>query len=206
MKILRNITLIFVILFIGYGSLLLVVTLWLIRSPRFRRRNEGGMMLPDPAQDNPRLCGLRGWLILVGIGVVISPPILIVSFAQHIEVYFSLDVWHNVAVPSGVDYHPLFGPLLMFEMLGNQTLIVMSFLTLYLYFAKRSLFPKVFIICCLSTLIFVLTDFIISGQIPMIAEDPGSEQGREFARAFWRCVIWCPYMLKSKRVKATFVN
>jgi len=197
---------ILVILFVGYGFLLLVITIWLIRSPRFRRRNEGGMMLPDTARENPRLCGLRGWLILVGIGVVISPLIQIVSFAQNIEVYFSLDAWHHVADPGGAGYHPLFGPLLMFEMPGNQTLIAMSFLTLYLYFAKRSLFPKVFIICSILTLVFLLTDSIISRQIPMIAEDPDFDQGREITRAFLRCVIWCPYMLRSRRVRATFVN
>ena len=163
-------------------------------------------MLPDEGQEKPRLCGLRGWLILVGIGVVISPLIQIVLFARNIEVYFSLDAWHNVADPSGAEYHPLFGPLLMFELLGNQTLIAMSFLILYLYFAKRSLFPIVFIIGSILTFFFLLTDSIISEQIPMIAEGPDSEQGREIARAFLRGVIWCPYMLKSKRVKATFVN
>lgn len=197
---------IFVILFVGYGLLLLAVTIWLVRSPRFRRRNEGGMMLPDEAQGNPRLCGLRGWLIWVSIGIVISPLLQIVSFAQNIEGYFSLDVWHNVAVPSGVDYDPLFGPLLTLEMLGNQTLITMSFLTLYLFFAKRSLFPKVFIVFSIFTLIFLLTDSILGEQIPMIAEGTDPEESRAIGRAIGRCVIWCPYMLMSKRVKATFVN
>lgn len=203
---LNSIHWIFVILFTCYGLLLLVIAIWLIRSPRFKRRNEEGMMLPDEGQEKPRLCGLRGWLILVGIGVVISPLLQTFSFVLNIRAYFSLDVWHNVAVPSGADYHPLFGPLLMIEMLGNQTLIVMSFLTLYLYFAKRSLFPKVYIICSLFTFIFILTDIILSKQIPMIAENPDTGQAREIARAFWRCVIWCPYMLRSRRVRATFVN
>jgi len=159
-----------------------------------------------PITPYPDLRGIGGWLILVAIGICLSPLSLIFTFLLTTPIYFDNAVWGERAIPQGDNFHPLFGPLLMFEIVGNLTVIGFSILLVYLFFAKRALFPKVYVAFAVATLGFLIIDEALGHLIPNIAEenDPGNIPA--IGRSLLQCLIWCPYMLLSKRVKATFVN
>ena len=154
----------------------------------------------------PDLQGIGGWLILVAIGICLSPLRLVFTFLLTAPTYFDNAVWGERAIPQGGSFHPLFGPLLMFEIVGNLTVLGFSILMVYLFFAKRALFPKVYIAVAVATLGFLIIDQVLAHSISNIAEasDPGNIPA--IGRSLLQCLIWCPYMLRSKRVKATFVN
>jgi hypothetical protein len=161
---------------------------------------------PPPLPEMPKLQGLGGWLILVGIGLCIAPVVRVVHLGQNWEGFFSIDVWQSVAVPKGEQYHSLYAPLLIFEVLGNVALLGLSVLTLCLFFAKRTLFPKAFIALMVANAIFLCVDELVGNRIPWVAAQPDASSRRELFRATTQAVIWSAYMLKSKRVRATFVR
>jgi len=156
--------------------------------------------------DNNELKGLGGCLILVGIGVVIGPFRLAYEFGPLYYSIFTDGTFAILTDPGSEAYHQLWGPLLVFEAIYNSLMALASFYLIYLFFSKHYIFPKVYIVIVLLSLFFIPLDawlgsFVITGE-PMF--DPATTE--EFARTLFSAVIWVPYMLVSKRVRATFVE
>ena len=120
--------------------------------------------------------------------------------------YFSLNVWQNVAMPQGANYHPLYAPLLMFEVLGNLFMLEVNLLVLCLFFGKRRAFPKIFIILAWLNAGFLISDDIGCALIPSLKSDPATASHTDLIRAVVYALIWTSYMMKSRRVKATFLK
>ena len=152
------------------------------------------------------LKGLGGWLILVGIGVVIGPFRLGYEYGP---IYYSIftDGTFGILTTAGTEaYNSLWAPLLIGEALYNSLMVLASASLIYLYFTKHYLFPKVYIYIIAISIIFIPLDawlgsFVIIDE-PMF--DPATS--KELARTVLSAFIWIPYMLVSKRVKATFVE
>lgn len=173
---------------------------WVWRRPRVE------VSLPPALPDERRLQGLGGWLLLVGFGICASLVARLVQFGQNWDGYFLMNVWQSYALPSSESYHPLYGPLLIFEVLGNLLMFGVNLLLIGLFFSKRRLFPTVYIALMVSNTLFLLVDEIVGNQIPFVKEQAGNASSRELIRSIGQGVLWCTYMLKSRRVRLTFVR
>jgi len=156
--------------------------------------------------DNNTLKGLSGWLILVGIGLIIAPIRISFTYGPMFYSIFTDGSFEVLTTPGSEQYHSLWGPLLIFEVIYNSLMVAVSVFLIYLFFTKNYLFPKVYIAMVLLSLFFIPLDawlgsFVITDE-PMF--DPDTT--KEFARTLVSAVVWVPYMLISKRVKATFVE
>jgi len=168
----------------------------------WRRINARSRLQPPPLLENHQLQGLGGWLILIAIGLCISPFIRIHNW----EGYFSNQVWQIVAMPQGEKYDPLYGPLLIFELLGNIFLFGLNLLLLCLFFSKRRSFPRLFIAFILCHVVFIILDDVGCVLIPALRSNAAVQDHTEAIRAIFYAIIWVPYMVKSRRVKATFIQ
>ena len=150
--------------------------------------------------------GLSGWLVLVGLGLCITPIRLAIFLLQTFPPIFRDGTWGTLTTPGPAPYHPFWGPLLIAEMAINLVFIAMSIYLLFLFFRKSSRFPKLYIIFLCSNLAFLLADAfaarIVLPDQPIM--DP--ETAREFGRSIVSASIWVPYLFLSKRVKNTFVR
>jgi hypothetical protein len=156
-----------------------------------------------PVDADPALVGIRGWLILIAIGVVLSP----LSFAGTILVdseAYSAETWAALTTPSGSAYHPMWAPALLFELFGNLSLLVLSCLLVWLFFRKRRTFPAFYILLVLAHGSFLVLVEVVCLAIPGLDAFNGESVG-EITRAAIGAAIWIPYMRMSKRVKSTFV-
>jgi transglutaminase-like putative cysteine protease len=174
-------------------------------------RTGGPPPLPagPPAIASPedhRLTGLGGWLVLIGLGLCVAPLIRLVTVGQHWEGYFSVQVWQVVAMPKGASYQPLYGPLLIFELLGNTVLLGLNLLALCLFFSKRRAFPRIYITFILFNALFLILDDTGSAQLLSRQATATVSSYRDSARATFYAVIWTAYMLRSRRVRLTFVK
>ena len=84
-----------------------------------------------------------------------------------------------------------------FARLINAVLLVYVLFVGYLFFKRDSRLPKQFIVLVLISLILAMFDMALSGF-------DTSAVGR-FAINIVIAVIWIPYMMRSKRVRGTFV-
>jgi hypothetical protein len=152
------------------------------------------------------LKGIRGWLILVAIGVVLSPIRMLAVFVPLYQEIFTNGTWEALTTTTSEVYHPMWAPLLIGELGFNALMFAASIYLIYLFFSKHYLFPKVYIILVVISLVFIPLDaWFVSFIMP---EKPifDPETLKEFVRTLIVGMIWIPYMLISKRVKATFVE
>ncbi|HEU5397424.1 MAG TPA: DUF3857 domain-containing protein [Verrucomicrobiae bacterium] len=158
-----------------------------------------------PRLNGENLNGLGGWLILVGLGLIISPIRILIQVGRASQ-NFSLWRWHGLTQPGGVSYNPLWAPLLTFELLGQITLIIVALMLLVLFFQRRRVFPRWFIALQLLNALFVLGDMVGVHFLGISSAATMAIRTRNIASVLVGCSIWIPYMLVSQRVKATFVR
>jgi hypothetical protein len=161
-------------------------------------------MIPEHKERSYKRIG--GWLILLGIALVISPIKVGITLVKDLWPAISNDTWTVLTTPGSNAYHPLWAPLLIFEIVGNTGTIVLCLITLWFFFQKSRVTPQLIIAFLVINLILVAGDSFLSNMIPAVAQQSGPGSARELARSVIGAAIWIPYCLRSKRVKATFVR
>jgi hypothetical protein len=150
------------------------------------------------------LDGIKGWLILVAIGVVMTPIINTISFFERSQQLFLSGGWEALTTQGNETYNALWAPILSVELLINCCYILAWLYIVYMFFSKSKNFPKWFIRITIFTVVFCVGDAIAVNMIlpnePLF--DPDS--AKELARSVLIFFIWVPYMMVSKRVGATF--
>ena len=149
---------------------------------------------------------IGGWLILVGIGVALSPLVQLITTIGTFAPIFTEGVWESLTTVGSDQFHPMWRPLLIGEMVFNAVMLFATLYLAYLFFSKHYLFPRFYIGIVLSSLVFIVFDaWLVSRIFP--SEPMFDQQTTEqVVRSAGAAVIWVPYMLVSKRVKATFVE
>jgi hypothetical protein len=143
--------------------------------------------------------GLSGWLILVGISLVVS-PLLTLNAALNLDLRFFLNPRFQAyrATHHGVE------ALVMFELITNLVLTAAVFGLNYLFFTRRKTFPTYMIAYLVTGFAIGLADTVAT-HISIPNAPPGAGYVT-LARALISAAIWVPYFLVSRRVKATFIH
>ena len=149
--------------------------------------------------------GLKGWLVLVAIGVIISPIRVSASLYLYYK-EFTPEIFSALTTPGTEVYHKLWLPFIVGEFAANLLILILSIFLVYLFFFKRKPFPKVYIALAIIVPLVLGIDALV-GKIVMPNEPYFDATGaKEFGRSIVALIIWVPYMLLSERVKNTFVN
>lgn len=160
---------------------------------------------PTAAVGAPGPQGLGGWLILP-ILYLISTVVL-----SGYYLYFEGLDWEGIfALATGQvdpDYQWLLWPMLLSTVMAVELVAFAIYLLVILFQKKRAL-PRL-MVCFYSALLIVMgIEFYMSFQYAVFTQTPEElvEATRDLFHAVFMAVIWIPYFLRSKRVKATFVN
>ena len=164
------------------------------------------------AEEISKFKGIGGWLVLVIIALFLT-----LGF-QLYTVYTDAQLFSNGTVaflsdPSSGTYIPAYGGFLKFELIMSIMLVIAASYLIYLFFKKYRRFPKYYVIFLVASVVYVLLDtygmlslMTVPAEAKKVIEDAMSEQGTAIGRAFIGALIWGSYMMKSKRVKATFIK
>jgi hypothetical protein len=156
--------------------------------------------------EEKNLEGISGWLILVAMGIIITPIKLIMLMMTTYPEIFSTGVWEVLTTQGSEVYSPLWASIIIGEILINSGMLLVWLYIAYLFFSKKFAFPKWYISLAVFTLVAVIADafaikLVLSSE-PVF--DPDTI--KELTRSLFVVAVWVPYMLISKRVKATFIN
>jgi len=150
--------------------------------------------------------GIGGWLLLVGFGIIMSPIRLLTSVFPIYSELFSSDLWEILTSPESMHYHELWKPILIGEFAINSLLFIAWILIAYLFFLKKKIFPKCFLGIWIFLTVFIIVDAVLIGSL--LPDEPifDFDTIKELTRSLIVVLVWFPYMIRSKRVKATFVK
>ena len=156
--------------------------------------------------EEKKLEGIGGWLILVAIGIVVTPIRIVMLIMTTYPEIFSTGTWEALTTQGSETYNPLWAPIIIGEILINFGLILVWLYMAYKFFTKSRDFPKWYIGIAVFSLVFIVADaFVVKLVLPnKPVFDPDTI--KELVRSVIMVVVWVPYMLVSKRVKATLIN
>lgn len=150
--------------------------------------------------------GLGGWLLLVGLGLVVSPFRKLADLITQIKVFREDGLWNALTTPGGESYHPLWAPYIIVENAGNMILLGVWIFMAFLFFGKKRAFPRWYVWAQFGSLIFVIAIIafmrVMRPDLPILTP----ETIKQFSQGALGVCIWIPYMLKSRRVAATFIH
>jgi hypothetical protein len=158
------------------------------------------------SKDIPGPVGLGGWLAIVGLGLVLAAFRISAFLMQDYLPMFQDGTWETLTTPGGEAYNVVWGPLLVFEIIGNLGFVGASLYLLVLFLNRSRLFPRVYIGYTVANLFFILGDAWLTSFALIDQPIFDEETMGEFLRALVVTLVWVPYMFKSKRVKNTFVE
>lgn len=172
----------------------------------------GGLQLGDeplvfaqtPQQRNGGPEGIGGWLILLIVGLVSTVLSNLMATVAALRLIGD-GSWAAVTTPGNALYHPLFGTLLTFELIGNAAFALYAIVMLVLMFTKSPWFPRGMIAMYVASVLYLVGDLVIGMQVPSVAAEPSGSIAA-LARSAAVALIWIPYLLTSKRVRNTFVH
>lgn len=152
----------------------------------------------NPKPHYPETSGIPigGWLILVGLGIVISPlknlyELLTVDNLLNGESWLAM--WYNKSYGYFI--------FLLIEHIYNIVYLMLSIVVLILFFQRRTSVPKLISILYAVPSVVIIIDNLVAQQI-----NPNQEwDTKGIFRAIAAAVIWIPYFSMSTRVKKTFV-
>jgi len=146
---------------------------------------------------------IGGWLILIAIALI-TTPFYFLSIVISDDIILNGD-WLQFLNPNSIIFDLSLGLLIFVEFIVNMSFLVFYTLAIFLFFKKRSSFPKVFIHLLICNTVFIILDNMI---VYIIAPSSLNEDEviKEVLYSIIRAGIWVPYFLLSERSKETFVN
>lgn len=138
-----------------------------------------------------KLKGIRGWLILPAIGLILSPIIGVIGL-------FALLGMYQDIVRLG------YGGVYTLELIVLFGLLVFTIYAAIKFFGKKKDAPKIMIILYSVSLVASLV--LLGVELLAGPEEFAVETGKQLVRDIVAAAIWIPYFNVSKRVKATFVK
>ena len=149
---------------------------------------------------------IGGWLIICAVGLLLFPVQTAVSLLTDIVPALSGNRWFVLTSPDSVSYHPLWGPLLIMELVGNVCFLSFSLTVILFFFARRKFVPKLAVVFISSNLIFVGLDYYLARVFLIKSDSVNMASIANFIRTLVASIIWISYFLFSKRVKRTFTR
>lgn len=154
--------------------------------------------------------GISGWLFLIAIGLVISPfRFYFITLSTYPD-FFENGSWYLLTDPNSAKYVKGFSLLVYSEIVFNLFLFSSMIYLNFLFFSKKTTFPKAYIVIALIGLLYTPIDaFLANAFFPQVFPQPLLLEGetlRNFLTTLVSAAIWVPYMLKSHRVKNTFIE
>jgi hypothetical protein len=154
---------------------------------------------PQVHSPYPHLQGLEGWLIVLGLSLLGS-LVLIGRTILRVNLPFLL----SPGMKTFLGTHRLVAALVASEAIMNAFFLVVLIWLLYLFATQKRSFPSFLI--AYYVLHFVL---MFCNHVAFRTALPSADLSAGFsavARAAVPLLVWVPYLLVSKRVKATFVR
>ena len=146
---------------------------------------------------------LGSWLILIGIGLFLT-PFVIVGQLLFDDTYFNAYIWSGLINPDSGFYNLPLTILMLVELIYAALIFVYVVFLNFLFYKRRTSFPRLIIIYLLANALFSTIDSIVALMVSDFTEPEWKDIISGNIRSLIIAGIWVPYFIFSERVKDTF--
>ncbi|RYY36831.1 MAG: DUF3857 domain-containing protein [Sphingobacteriaceae bacterium] len=139
-----------------------------------------------------------GWLILVAIGLALTPLATLYHLLK--DDYFDISIWNGYA---GTLYDAKYKTIIAFEVLGNVFVFCYATFCLVLLLTRRDILPRYITIYYVSVIVVNFADWIFI--MGLNNDEATSTALNSFVKSVIIGGIWLLYFARSTRVKETFI-
>ena len=175
------------------AGVLLIIGLMVFVAMKIYRTEAPGIVFSHGGDFTP----IGGWLILIIIGLVVTPISVAVTLFN--GSYFAMSQWNIFSAGSD---RTMFRLLLVFETLCNTVTIGYAIFCIVLMLKRRDILPRFIIGYYIFGTAFLIADYILALNIHGASTEAALTA---IVRAIIVSAIWIPYFLKSTRVEETFI-
>lgn len=146
---------------------------------------------------------IGGWLILIGIGICLSPFRVLYDLIE--QNFFISGEWLTYFSAGNHQFSLAIGVLFFFEAILNAALLVVTPLLVILFLKKRSSFPKIYTIVLITSFVFAIFDYLVASNdnnLPFV----NRAYLNRLLITFISTSLISIYLLISERVKETFIQ
>lgn len=161
---------------------------------------------PSPALPAEGPSGLGGWLILPLLGLIFRPIIVIGLLAGTYLPLFQKGTWAKLTTPSSPSYHPLWAPILSFEIAYNLALLAFCIYLAVHFLRSSAKTPRLYILMLVAIPAFLTLDQVLASQIPNLPSAALEKNLGAIIGSIASAAVWVPYFLHSVRVRNTFIR
>ncbi len=146
---------------------------------------------------------IGGWLVLLGFSLISSPIINIYYIID--GQYFNQNIWNLINDSGSPVYNENLPAYFLLELLFRLVMISLNIFTILLFLERRSSFPRFQIISLLFVVIFYLLELNVIFLLNSEDSASNEEVYKGLIRSIIGATIWILYLLRSERVRSTFV-
>lgn len=139
------------------------------------------------------MVGIRGWLIVPAIGLVVGPILSVVGLIALFAMFSRFMRGDDSAT-------------LVFVLAVEIGLTLFSIYAAIRFFSKKSNAPSVIVTLLLVGIDASILEYVVLTQILRSSSEIQTRILEQLVLQVPKAAIWIPYFLVSKRVKGTFVN
>lgn len=156
-------------------------------------------------QSYSHLEGIRGWLILPAIIILLQPFRIMYDMYGTLDVY-AISTWTQLTTSTSDVYNALWAPYLLITLASNLALAVFAILLLLMFYTTKIGLPRVYIAFMAFSLVMHTMDLLGANMIPAAAAELSNKDTFELIKLYLVTSIWIAYFSVSKRVRATFIR
>jgi hypothetical protein len=164
------------------------------RSRRQARAASAGEAVAETVVYQAAPAGIGGWLVLVAFGLAVAIIFPVVGAWQTMSALFAA----GNSIPAGLSL------FVSAEAAVNVALIIWIISLNLDFYKQRARFRRGYIAFLLVSTGVVVGDTLVAATAFNV--QPDETTARELVRGLIAIAIWVPYMLVSRRAKATFIN
>lgn len=149
---------------------------------------------------------IRGWLILLAIGVVVSPILMAFTLKDVYSLVFGSNLWAILDNPQHPFHDSSIKGALVFALIANTLSFLASVWLVVLFFRKKAAFVDWFIMTSFFFLALALVDIAWTYSLAPALLGGWGAVLKLLAPYLIRVCVWVPYLKRSDRAKKTFVR